>query len=240
MPTDRYPQDEQLEDYLLGRLSDAEAEQFDELSIADEEFAWRLHTAENDLVDAYVRDTLSSETRLRFEHFYLASPRRRERVEFARSLARATDRVATRPVKIVSANPSHETHRPAGRTNTAWWLMAAAAAVVVAFGALLARTVLRPPAGAPAAPQAATAPAREGTAPPVPATPAPGGLSVATAPVAAGPSPSASVATSEPVPLSPDTRAAGSVTTVKVPAGADRVAFELRLEANDFPGTGPR
>ena len=82
MPTDRYPQDERLErleDYLLGLLSEAETEQLDELSITDEAFAWRLRAAEDDLVDAYVRGNLPAQTRARFEEFYLASPRHRQR-----------------------------------------------------------------------------------------------------------------------------------------------------------------
>jgi anti-sigma factor RsiW len=240
VPTDRYPQDERLErleDYLLGRLSDAEAEQFDELSIADEEFAWQLRAAENDLVDAYVRDNLPAETRARFESFYLASPRRRERVELARSLAKAADRVVDRPVAVNAPNPSHETDPPAARTNAAWWLLATAAAVVVALGGILFRAVLRPPeTAAPAATSSRATPARESGAPAPSATPPPKSLSTSIAPVVVTPSPpSSSVATTEPILLAPDTRGgAGSVATVTVPIGADRVAFDLRLETNDF------
>ena len=35
--------------------------------------------------------------------------------------------------------------------------------------------------------------------------------------------------------LLPPTRAAGPIPTLAIPAGADRVRFELRLESNDFP-----
>ena len=180
MPTDRYPQDERLErleDYLLGLLPEAEAEQLDELSIADEEFAWQLRAAEDDLVDAYVRDGLPLTTRARFEEYYLASPRHRERVAFARSLAQTVDRTVDRPVRTISHNnptpaPAHETVRPVVRSQTAWWLMAAAAVVVVAVGAMLMRTgVLRPSADTPAPTVAATAPGRESAASPVTVVP---------------------------------------------------------------------
>ena len=105
MPTDRYPQDERLErleDYLLGLLPEAEAEQLDELSITDEEFAWQLRAAEDDLVDAYVRDGLPATTRARFEEYYLASARHRERVTFARNLARTIDRAVDRSAAMRS------------------------------------------------------------------------------------------------------------------------------------------
>jgi hypothetical protein len=35
--------------------------------------------------------------------------------------------------------------------------------------------------------------------------------------------------------LLPPTRAAAPIPTLAIPAGADRVRFELRLESNDFP-----
>jgi hypothetical protein len=240
VPTDRYPQDERLErleDYLLGLLPEAEAEHLDELSITDEEFAWQLRAAEDDLVDGYVRDSLPATTRARFEEYYLASPRHRERVTFALSLARTTDRTVDRPTAMATSHtgstpaPAHETVRPVARSQTAWWLMAAAAAVVVAFGAMLMRTgLLRPSAGTPAPTVAATPLAREASSPP--ATPT---SSISAAPARADRTSPAPIVTTEAVVLAPDTRAAGSMITVTVPAGADRIAFDLRLETNDFP-----
>lgn len=244
MPTDRYPQDERLErleDYLLGLLPEAEAERLDELSITDEEFAWQLRAAEDDLVDGYVRDSLPATTRARFEEYYLASPRHRERVTFARNLVRTTDRTVDRPIAMATSHtsptpaPAHETVRPVARPQTAWWLMAAAAAVVVAFGAMLMRTgLMRPSAGTPAPTVEATAPGREAPAPAVSPAPPVSTPRLSAAPAPADRTPPAPIVT-EAVSLAPDTRAAGSIITVKVPAGADRIAFDLRLEANDFP-----
>jgi hypothetical protein len=78
--------------YLLGQLSEKEAERVDELSLADDEVAWRLRAAEDDLVDAYVRGTLTEMMRARFERAYLVTPRRREKVRFAQSLVTTVDR----------------------------------------------------------------------------------------------------------------------------------------------------
>src|SRR5215203_3474982 len=76
---------ENLTAYLLGALPDAEAEIFDELSFTDNDFADELSAAEKDLVDAYVNGELTGENLQKFQSFYLASPLRREKVEFARN-----------------------------------------------------------------------------------------------------------------------------------------------------------
>lgn len=73
--------------YLLGSLSEEEAERLDELSIADDAFAWRLSAVENDLVDAYVRGELSGGELAEFRKFYLSSPKRLQKLEFAEALS---------------------------------------------------------------------------------------------------------------------------------------------------------
>jgi hypothetical protein len=80
--------DNQLRQYLLGSLPAEESEHLDELSLTDDDFAWRLREVENDLVDAYVRSELSGTTLDRFRAFYLASPKRHEKVVFAEDLLR--------------------------------------------------------------------------------------------------------------------------------------------------------
>jgi hypothetical protein len=71
-------------EYLLGALPEAETERLDELSITDDEFAESLQAAETDLVDAYVLGELTGADLERFKTHYLASPLRREKVEFAK------------------------------------------------------------------------------------------------------------------------------------------------------------
>jgi hypothetical protein len=78
--------DETLKAYLFGRLPHAEIERLDELSVTDDEFAARLDTVENDLVDAYVRGDLSASSREEFQTLYLSTVKRREKVTFAESL----------------------------------------------------------------------------------------------------------------------------------------------------------
>jgi hypothetical protein len=78
--------DQYLVRYLLGALPQEDSERLDELSIADGDFAWRLREIENDLVDAYVRSELDTETLAQFRSSYLASDRGRQKVEFAEGL----------------------------------------------------------------------------------------------------------------------------------------------------------
>ena len=99
MPSaDKHDYDEQrlLTRYLLGALTEEEAEPLDERSLVDEEFALRLDALEHDLVDAFVRGELSGDALERFEHFYLSSPKRAEKVEFAKALLRLEEKSASR------------------------------------------------------------------------------------------------------------------------------------------------
>jgi hypothetical protein len=77
---------EKLVNYLLGSLPEAEIEHLDELSIIDDDFAVALSAAEKDLVDAYVQGELTGATLDDFRSYYLASPLRRDRLEFAQAL----------------------------------------------------------------------------------------------------------------------------------------------------------
>jgi hypothetical protein len=94
-----------IKDYLLGSLPEAETEYFDELSFTDDDFADALKAAENDLIDAYIHKELAGETLEKFESHYLASPLRREKVDFAGNLqifaarAVAENNVESKPEK---------------------------------------------------------------------------------------------------------------------------------------------
>jgi hypothetical protein len=134
--------DRTLVRYLLALLPDREAERLDELAIADDAMAERLRGVENDLVDDYVRGHLAADLVAPFEAYYLSSPRRRDRVAFARRFAAAID-VAPAPVAS-SAQPAalalHASAEPArsdrrdrvSRRVADVWSIAAAALLVFA------------------------------------------------------------------------------------------------------------
>jgi hypothetical protein len=79
-------EDQYLVRYLVGSLPPEEADRLDQLSVVDDDFAWRLREIENELVDSYVRSELNGETLARFKAFYMATARRRQKVQFAEGL----------------------------------------------------------------------------------------------------------------------------------------------------------
>ncbi|HEY6308699.1 MAG TPA: hypothetical protein VI488_19835 [Candidatus Angelobacter sp.] len=101
--------DRLLTRYLLGALPVEDAERLDELCIADEEVATRLHALEDDLVDAYVRGEVSGEDLGHFESFYLLSPKRRQKVEFAAALLE----LEKRPAAVAAPAPAPATQESA-------------------------------------------------------------------------------------------------------------------------------
>jgi len=263
------PGDEPLVRYLLGLLPDEDAERLDELSIADDEIAWRLRAAENDLVDAYVRGTLAPDTLQRFESFYLSSPRRREKVRFARSLLQAADASAApastraqHDPMLAPATPSADTSPSGGswwydriipHSKSGWSLAAAAALLLLACGTLLfqdarlrhelteaqrARVALDDRARELEQQLADQRAARAEAARElerVRVSLAEGQRSSAGGvPGDAVPAHSTNALTTLALVLFPQTRAPGSIPTLVMPPGADRVAVRLHLESNDF------
>jgi hypothetical protein len=214
-------QDQHLVLYLLGLLPDEEAQRFDEASIVDDVFSARLRAAEDDLVDAYVKRTMADDTRVRFESAYLASPLRRERVAFAVRFLATIEGAAARPdgAGDLPRATLDVAHSWFGARVTRARSFAAAAVLVVSCGALLLGYVaLRRPATA--APPAGIGPART------------------------NPSERSSTLQGDSVPrvplwdvaltLFPQTRALERLPAVAVSHATERVAFELRLDVNDF------
>ena len=125
--------DDRLVRYLLGELSEDEAERMDEQSIADDAMAERLRLAEDELIDGYVAGTLSADLRDRVETFYLATPRRRERLAFATRFLAAVDRQPEPKPRVPIAPVAAARSARAGML----WPLATAAALVLACGGLL-------------------------------------------------------------------------------------------------------
>jgi hypothetical protein len=78
--------------YLLGTLGEEQTERIEQLTIENDDLAAQLRIVENDLVDGYVRQTLSRRVRRRFEANYLSSARRRRRVQAAERFLAVIDR----------------------------------------------------------------------------------------------------------------------------------------------------
>ena len=78
--------------YLLGELPEMESVAFEARYFGEPEFFQQVIAAENDLIDDYVNDRLSAESRKRVEAVYLADSVRRERIRFAEALAERIQR----------------------------------------------------------------------------------------------------------------------------------------------------
>ena len=90
--------DERTKAYLLQELTEREAEQFEEECFTQPVWpAGELESAEDDLIEAYVRKELSPEQQRRFEKYYLTTTAREDRVLLARSFMRVV--CSTEPAK---------------------------------------------------------------------------------------------------------------------------------------------
>ena len=72
--------DERITAYLLEELTEQESEQFEEQCFAQDEWPAEVDAAEQDLIDAYLRNELSSDRRRRFVERYLTTDARKARV----------------------------------------------------------------------------------------------------------------------------------------------------------------
>jgi hypothetical protein len=129
-----------MTDYLLGCLAEADAERYDELSVADDEFAAALSACEKDLVDAYVQGELAGRRPEQFRSHYLASPLRRDKVTFAKALRTFAERGAADVRTDVADGPSRQgwfaalSSFLAPRPALQWGLAAAVLILLVAGG----------------------------------------------------------------------------------------------------------
>ena len=77
--------DDRITAYLLQELTEEEAERFEEQCFAQEEWPAELESAEQELIDAYLRKELSKGRQRRFKENYLTTDARKARVLTAQS-----------------------------------------------------------------------------------------------------------------------------------------------------------
>jgi len=79
--------------YLLGELPESEQAALERKYFTDPKVFDSVVKAEQELIDNYVRGRLSPQVRARFEQYYLAHPRRRERMKFGEALVTRLDQI---------------------------------------------------------------------------------------------------------------------------------------------------
>ncbi len=128
--------------YLLGVLPEDETELFDEWSFTDDEFAGQMSAAEKDLVDRYIGGELRGTTLEQFKSYYLVSPLRLEKVEFARSFQEYLSKNTVVHAAVVESKPKQSfttwfLHIFASVRSVRQWSFALAALALLFFGGWL-------------------------------------------------------------------------------------------------------
>jgi len=82
----RHYSDRQISSYFLGKMPSNDAQTFELEASADEELAERVQLIERELIDDYIRGTLSSEDADCFEQNYLTTEVRRHRLNVSKNL----------------------------------------------------------------------------------------------------------------------------------------------------------
>ena len=132
--------------YLLEDISDDEKARVEDSFFADDAKFEAMELAEEELIDAFVRNELSAEAQRQFKAKLLRSPRLTERVNFARALIEKADSIIL-PEAIIAREPEHSFSSRAAPGKTSWlgsvfaqrpaWGMALACAVLLLVGALV-------------------------------------------------------------------------------------------------------
>ena len=231
--------DERLVQYLLGAVSDEEAERLDELSVADADVAWRLRTLETDLIDAFVRGELTDAIREQVRRAY-ESPQRQRKVEFAALLlayekARGRPAPAANPAASGLAAGESSRVRSSSRPFFRWAPVAAALVGAIVAGSFfvenqrLRQQIAQAQADHANLEQSSsdlrTELERERST----------NTRIRDQQANRAPAPSAQGPIG-PFVLLPMRRGTGDVTTVTLSPGAERILFRLRLESDEFPG----
>jgi len=96
--------------FLLGEMSEDARSAFEEKFVADEVFFEQVRVVEDELIESYIRGTLPAAEREKFERSFLTTERRRNRVEFTRTmldkLTETKKIAAVKKIETVAASPS--------------------------------------------------------------------------------------------------------------------------------------
>jgi len=136
MPAEAAFREAQLRAYCLGALDEQARDQVETALVTDAAVLDEVDATADDLIRDYLAAQLSADESSRFEHFFLASPRRSQRVAFVRDLMAAVER----------ARPEA---RPARTIGAPRWTWAAAAVLAAGLAGLVALALLRGPVPAP-------------------------------------------------------------------------------------------
>lgn len=76
-------EEKQIGQYLLGQLGDTEQRQLEERLMTQHDLFQQVQVLEDELIDEYLKNTLSVQDRADFEKHFLSAPERRKKLRFA-------------------------------------------------------------------------------------------------------------------------------------------------------------
>lgn len=96
--------------FLLGELTEDERSAFEMRFVADENLFEQTQVVEDELIESYIRGTLSPADKTNFEKHFLATETRRQKVEFTRRMIgkfnNQNESFAVKKTETVETNPS--------------------------------------------------------------------------------------------------------------------------------------
>lgn len=91
--------------YLLGQLDEAEQEKIELQLLTDSSFGDEFDTVVDELTDQYVRDELTDDERKRAEKYFLNTPVRQQKLEFAKELLSQADAELHQDAEMATVRP---------------------------------------------------------------------------------------------------------------------------------------
>lgn len=114
--TTKATEQQEIRDYLLGTLPNEQQTQLEERLLTHNDVYEELLIVEDELVDEYLSQDLSSTDRDKFESYFLAAPEHQEKLRFARAFARYLAAEESQP-EVAKAGLSPT--RPV--SSSRWW-----------------------------------------------------------------------------------------------------------------------
>src|ERR1051325_6233046 len=97
----------EIRNYLLGILPEERREATEQRFLNDDDFHLEVEIVEEELFDDYLQNKLPEKERRLFETYFLASPLRRQRLQFARAFHHKINSKAEIPAAVVPPLPAH-------------------------------------------------------------------------------------------------------------------------------------
>jgi hypothetical protein len=93
-----------LRQFLLGRVTDEERQRIESLFLTDAEAKERTIAAEQELIDDYLEDGLTTEDRKQFHLHYGQTPEQQRKLKIARSIKEWAETATTEPVPVTRSS----------------------------------------------------------------------------------------------------------------------------------------